>query len=155
MVCGFDPADEDASAYAWNYLSVFLGDFVHGITHRTTQLEIVRRLICDTSFVLGEQAESASPLAPSFWPVHPPMDRLLQYKRLANEFEAVESVTIAAMDATANNPPDPYDVSGYPSLIFSPANAKATPITYDGPRELDDMVSFIKAHASVPIKDEL
>ena len=86
MVCGFDPADEDASAYAWNYLSVFLGDFVHGITNRTTQLEIVRRLICDTSFVLGEQAESASPLDPSFWPVHPTMDRLLQYKRLVSPF---------------------------------------------------------------------
>ena len=77
------------------------------------------------------------------------------YKRLANEFESVESVTIAAMDATANNPPDPYDVSGYPSLFFSPANDKANPITYDGPRELDDMVTFIKEHASVPIKDEL
>ena len=65
---------------------MFLGDFVRGITNRTTQLAIVQRLICDTSFVLGEQSESASPLDPSFWPVHPTMDRLLQYKRLVAPF---------------------------------------------------------------------
>merc|ERR1712196_354543 len=77
------------------------------------------------------------------------------YAKLAAEFDGVDSVTIAAMDATANNPPDAYDVSGYPSVYFAPANDKANPVVYDGPRELDDMVSFIKEHASVPIKDEL
>jgi hypothetical protein len=46
----------------------------------------VQQLICDTSFTLGEQSESASPLDPSFWPVHPTVDRLLQYKRLVNPF---------------------------------------------------------------------
>ena len=33
-----------------------------------------------------EQMESASPADVSFWPIHPTMDRLLQYKRLAKPF---------------------------------------------------------------------
>ena len=39
-----------------------------------------------TPFTPGEQIESASPIDPSFWPIHPTMDRLLQYKRMAMDF---------------------------------------------------------------------
>jgi protein disulfide-isomerase-like protein len=77
------------------------------------------------------------------------------YKKLAAQFEAVESVTIAAMDATAGTPPDTFDVSGYPTIMFAPANDKAHPISYDGPRDVGSMTSWIKEHASVTINDEL
>jgi len=43
-------------------------------------------LICTTPFAPGEQMGANSPVDPSFWPMHPTLDRLLQYKRLAKPF---------------------------------------------------------------------
>ena len=43
-------------------------------------------VLCTTPWSPGEQMESASPADVSFWPIHPTMDRLLQYKRLAKPF---------------------------------------------------------------------
>jgi hypothetical protein len=39
--------------------------------------------------------------------------------------------------------------------FFAPANAKGSPMTYEGDRELEPMIAYIKEHASVAIKDEL
>ncbi|KAJ8603061.1 hypothetical protein CTAYLR_006655 [Chrysophaeum taylorii] len=75
------------------------------------------------------------------------------YKELGDKFATVDSVVVGAMDATANDPPDGYDVSGYPTLIFKDRAGKITP--YDGDRDLDSMVSFIKSNAATPITDEL
>ena len=44
------------------------------------------RVLCTTPFSPGEQLEAGSPIDVSFWPIHPTMDRLLQYKRLAKPF---------------------------------------------------------------------
>ena len=46
----------------------------------------VLEVLCTTPWSPGEQMESASPADVSFWPIHPTMDRLLQYKRLAKPF---------------------------------------------------------------------
>lgn len=45
---------------------------------------------CETPFTPGEQIEAASPLDISFWPIHPTMERLFQYKRLVNDFSNTE-----------------------------------------------------------------
>ena len=45
------------------------------------------RVLCTTPFSPGEQLEAGSPIDVSFWPIHPTMDRLYQYKRLANDFK--------------------------------------------------------------------
>ena len=45
------------------------------------------RAICETPWAFGEHAGAESPLDVSFWPMHPTLDRLLQYKRLVNDFE--------------------------------------------------------------------
>ena len=62
-----------------------------GIPDLREFLGLLRTPISDNSSLIAaltrcEQAESASPLDPSFWPVHPTMDRLLQYKRLVSPF---------------------------------------------------------------------
>jgi hypothetical protein len=75
------------------------------------------------------------------------------YKKLAAAFAGVPSVAVAAMDATANDVPEGYEVSGYPTIFFKKAGAKAEP--YDGGRDLDTMVTFIKANAAVKITGEL
>mmetsp|Transcript_33002 Transcript_33002/g.95556 ORF Transcript_33002/g.95556 Transcript_33002/m.95556 type:complete len:441 (-) Transcript_33002:34-1356(-) len=71
-----------------------------------------------------------------------------EYKRLAADFESDESVTIAAMDATANEIPPNFDVQGYPTIMFLPAKSKNSPISYDGPRDTESMKTFIKEHAT-------
>jgi len=48
------------------------------------------KLYCETPFTPGEQIESASPMDPSFWPIHPTMDRLLQYKRMVSDFDLLQ-----------------------------------------------------------------
>jgi hypothetical protein len=59
-------------------------------------------------------------------------------------------VKIVAFDATAGDVPKGYDVQGYPTLFFVPADTKK-PISYDGERELDAMVSFIEKHRTTKV----
>ena len=73
------------------------------------------------------------------------------YKALADQFLSSPKVTIAAMDATAHDPPAGYEVSGYPTIYFKPAGG--TPVSYDGEREVDDMKAYIQTHGKA--KDEL
>jgi len=69
------------------------------------------------------------------------------------------SLTIAKVDATANDIPPAFSVRGYPTIFFVPANQKNNPITFDGKREIPDFIKFIQknAHFSIEIdlKDEL
>ena len=51
-----------------------------------TQAAGLMKIYCETPFTPGEQIEAASPIDPSFWPIHPTMERLLQYKRVVQDF---------------------------------------------------------------------
>ena len=42
--------------------------------------------ICKTPFSPGDQLESGSPVDPSFWPIHPEIERLLIYKLIQQPF---------------------------------------------------------------------
>lgn len=74
------------------------------------------------------------------------------YKDLAKRFKKSKGLVIAKMDATANDAPEPYLSSGYPTIYFAPAGKKSAPIKYSGDRSLDEMTKFIKEHATVPLK---
>jgi protein disulfide isomerase len=75
------------------------------------------------------------------------------YKELGTRLASAD-VVVGAMDATANSPPDGYDVQGYPTLIFKTASGKTT--SYDGDRDVDSMVAYIKEHAEAEsVKSEL
>ena len=43
-------------------------------------------VVCTTPITPGDQVEASSPLDVSFWPIHPTMERLWAYKKLAREF---------------------------------------------------------------------
>jgi len=83
------------------------------------------------------------------------------WDELGEAFESDESVVIAKIDATANSIPESLEVKGYPTLIFFGANDKKG-VAYNGERELDDLVDFVKKNKSnkneaeeKPEKDDL
>lgn len=42
--------------------------------------------LCDNTYWPGDHLEAASPVDVSFWPIHPTLDRLLQFKQLTTPF---------------------------------------------------------------------
>lgn len=52
-----------------------------------------------------------------------------------------DKVTVAKVDATANDVPD--EIQGFPTLKLFPAGKKDAPITYKGPRTVEDLAKFI------------
>jgi len=74
-----------------------------------------------------------------------------KYKELAEKMKDIPTVTIAKMDATANDSPHPkYQAKGYPTILFAPANSKDEPVAYSGDREVSAMYDWIKSTASLP-----
>merc|ERR1719290_682483 len=64
---------------------------------------------------------------------------------------AGEEVEIVKMDATANDVPSAYSVSGFPTLYWLPSDTKK-PESYQGGREVDDFVKFISKKAVKELK---
>ncbi|KAL8865642.1 MAG: hypothetical protein Q9174_006780 [Haloplaca sp. 1 TL-2023] len=58
-------------------------------------------------------------------------------------------VTIAKVDATANDVPD--EISGFPTIKLFPAGNKDSPITYSGSRTIEDLANFIKENGKYKI----
>jgi len=70
------------------------------------------------------------------------------YDELAENFEDVKTVTIAKMDATANEIDHPkVSVKGFPTIYFFPGDAKDSPVVYSGDRDLDGFTEFLKKNA--------
>ncbi|KAI9053727.1 hypothetical protein LZ554_002678 [Drepanopeziza brunnea f. sp. 'monogermtubi'] len=53
-----------------------------------------------------------------------------------------DKVTIAKVDATANDVPD--EISGFPTIKLYKSGDKENPVTYEGPRSIEDLIRFIK-----------
>lgn len=53
-----------------------------------------------------------------------------------------DKVTIAKVDATANDVPD--EIQGFPTIKLYKAGDKSNPITYSGSRSIEDLIKFIK-----------
>mmetsp|Transcript_3611 Transcript_3611/g.5600 ORF Transcript_3611/g.5600 Transcript_3611/m.5600 type:complete len:449 (+) Transcript_3611:80-1426(+) len=70
------------------------------------------------------------------------------YASVANRLSDVETVTVAAMDASTHTPPSSFDVQGFPTLYFVPGDKSKSPMPYEGPRDADAIVDFIKKHAT-------
>jgi protein disulfide-isomerase A1 len=51
-------------------------------------------------------------------------------------------VTVAKVDATANDVPD--EIQGFPTIKLFKAGDKSNPITYSGSRSIEDLIKFIK-----------
>ncbi|KAI9834940.1 MAG: hypothetical protein M1819_002663 [Sarea resinae] len=57
-----------------------------------------------------------------------------------------KKVTVAKVDATANDVPD--EIQGFPTIKLFRAGAKAEPVEYRGARTVDDLAAFIKEHGT-------
>ena len=81
------------------------------------------------------------------------------YKDLGKAMKKEKNLVIAKIDATANDLPDNYSASGFPTIYFAPSNRKKEPLVYDGERTLEGFKKYLSEHATVSlgknIKDEL
>lgn len=88
MICPHDWNDTDG-----NFYNKFVGSYQSKwpwLANITEHWAIFAKWLCNTPFAPGEHLESASPADPSFWPIHPTLDRLLIYKRLVQPFKQAE-----------------------------------------------------------------
>ena len=58
-------------------------------------------------------------------------------------------VTVAKVDATANDVPD--EIQGFPTIKLFPAGGKEEPITYSGSRTIEDLAEFIKENGKYKV----
>uniref|UniRef100_A0A7N6FBR9 protein disulfide-isomerase n=1 Tax=Anabas testudineus TaxID=64144 RepID=A0A7N6FBR9_ANATE len=82
------------------------------------------------------------------------------YRELADTLYSDPNIVIAKMNAVDNDVPPGYDVQGYPTIYFAPVGKKDEPIRYEGGREVQDFLKFLKREASHSLafsgsKDEL
>lgn len=72
-----------------------------------------------------------------------------KYEELAALYgsdELSKLVTVAKVDATANDVPD--EIQGFPTIKLFPAGKKDSPIDYSGARTVEDLAQFIKENGS-------
>lgn len=70
-----------------------------------------------------------------------------KYDELAGLFKAhADKVTIAKVDATANDVPD--EIQGFPTIKLFKAGEKNSPIDYSGSRTVEDLAKFIRDNGS-------
>jgi len=63
--------------------------------------------------------------------------------------ETHPNVIIAKIDATLNDISPKHEVRGFPTIKLFPAKTKSMPLNYEGDRSLDDLLKYVKDHATV------
>lgn len=94
---------------------------------------IARRKYQSTLFKIWVANEILDSLAPKY-------DELAEL--YAKNKETSSKVTIAKIDATANDVPD--SITGFPTIKLFPAGSKDTPVEYSGSRTVEDLANFVK-----------
>lgn len=75
------------------------------------------------------------------------------WTELATKFKDADNLTIAKMDATANDVPDAeFDVKGFPTLYF--VHSSGTISKYEGGRTLEDLAKFVEEKAGIAPTEE-
>ncbi|XP_022107041.1 protein disulfide-isomerase A3-like [Acanthaster planci] len=74
-----------------------------------------------------------------------------KYTLLGEKLKDVEHVVIAKMDITANDAPVEYAVIGIPTIYWAPMGSKSAPKKYQGGREVNDFLEFIKRESTLPV----
>jgi len=86
-----------------------------------------------------------------------------EYLKAAEQLatQGVKNVVLAKVDSTANEI-EGVSVQGYPTIKFYPAHNKGSPVDFDGERNADGIVKWLKEHAKhaewpaeAPLVDEL
>lgn len=77
------------------------------------------------------------------------------YEKVAEHFSGRATVTVAKMDATANDIPDKrMTVTGFPTIFMVKGATTGELVSYSGDRTEQDLVDFVKKHAAAT-HDEL
>jgi protein disulfide-isomerase A1 len=71
-------------------------------------------------------------------------------KLYADNPDFASKVTIAKVDATANDVPQ--SIQGFPTIKLFPAGSKDSPIEYSGSRTIEDLAEFIKEQGTHKIE---
>ena len=61
------------------------------------------------------------------------------YKQLAKQLSKDSSIVIAKYDATANDLPEHFDVTGFPTVYFVKSSSKESPVLFEGDRTLEGL----------------
>ena len=81
--CNFDH-EQDMVLEIINVLDMYSIGYSH-LTQKELR-EVAEEMFCNHKFWPGDHLEAASPVESSFWPIHPTLDRLLQFKEMAQPF---------------------------------------------------------------------
>jgi len=87
--------------------------------------------------------------------IYAPWDKPTQqfastYDQLGEIFKSIDSVTIAKIDATANDIISKVGVINVSPLVkFYPSNNKHNPIEYNGDKSLDNLIQFVSTNAGI------
>jgi protein disulfide-isomerase-like protein len=77
------------------------------------------------------------------------------YDELGEKLKSNSNIVIAKVDATANDIDVPgVEVSGFPTLYFFPGDKKSSPKLYNGNRDLEGFLAYLKENAHHPVQHE-
>ncbi|CAH8550747.1 unnamed protein product [Schistosoma curassoni] len=71
-----------------------------------------------------------------------------KYEEAASKLKNEPNLVLAAMDATANDVPSPYQVRGFPTIYFVPKGKKSSPVPYEGGRDTTDIIKYLAREAT-------
>ncbi|CAL8087040.1 unnamed protein product [Calicophoron daubneyi] len=77
---------------------------------------------------------------------------LPKFQTVAEKLQNEPNILLATYDATANDIPDAYSVQGYPTVFFVSKTDKEHPKTYEGAREVDDVIRYIAASSTEELR---
>ncbi|CAF0781800.1 unnamed protein product [Adineta steineri] len=63
------------------------------------------------------------------------------YMKLAQRYTSQSNLILTQIDASANDIPSGFEVTGFPTIYFVPMNNQ--PVKYEGNRDINDLVNFI------------
>lgn len=69
------------------------------------------------------------------------------WEELGNKLKSESGVTIAKLDATANDYSSAFVVHGFPTIYWYPKDTK-TPRKYEGGRDISDLLKYVAEHAT-------
>jgi len=78
-----------------------------------------------------------------------------KFEEAAKKLAGNKNIVLAKIDATANEVPS-VQIKGFPTLKFYPSNKKSAPIDFEGDREVEGIIKWLKEHTTHKwVHDEL